>query len=251
MESIEMNMAAMMDSFHKRMTDFEVQMVELKTPNAAPTVGSLLTDFSSFKEFTLQALTTLQNQVALLVSSIDNFEMKGRRKMLMFHGVPEAKQEDTANLVINVVHEKLNIENFTINNIKRCHRMGTLRSGGSPRPVLVKIEDIAVRDKIWFAKTKLKGSGITMSEFLTKVRHNIFMAARSKFGVSKCWTREGSVYVSGSNNTRHCISSLEDINKLQVHNKPKDSNTLAQDMHKPAANAEKSTKPKRAAAIKK
>lgn len=68
---------------------------------------------------------------------------------------------------------------------------------------------------MWFAKTKLKGSGITLSEFLTRPRHQLFMSARDKFGVNNCWTKQGLVYVMGADGSRHRVSTLGDLNRIQ------------------------------------
>lgn len=42
------------------------------------------------------------------------------------------------------------------------------------------------------------------------------MAARFKFGISKCWTREGSVFILGADGKRHRIQSLSDLDKIVV-----------------------------------
>lgn len=50
-----------------------------------------------------------------------------------------------------------------------------------------------IRDKVLFAKTKLKVTGITESEFLMKSGHDVFLEARKRFGVGKCWTMNASM----------------------------------------------------------
>ncbi|KAJ0174304.1 hypothetical protein K1T71_010450 [Dendrolimus kikuchii] len=69
--------------------------------------------------------------------------------------------------------------------------------------------------KIWMAKTKLKGSGVTVSEFLTKYRHDLFMRVRQEFGVSKCWTRDGAIFTLRTDDKRHSISCLDDIKLIR------------------------------------
>ncbi|KOB52261.1 Uncharacterized protein OBRU01_25546 [Operophtera brumata] len=83
-----------------------------------------------------------------------------------------------------------------------------------------KLKDVAVRDKVWFAKTNLKDTGITLSEFLTKARHEDFMKARQRSGVTKCWTREGNVYVIGHDGDRHRINWLGDLNTIAAQSQP-------------------------------
>uniref|UniRef100_A0A2A4ITX7 Uncharacterized protein n=1 Tax=Heliothis virescens TaxID=7102 RepID=A0A2A4ITX7_HELVI len=141
-------------------------------------------------------------------------EMRGRRGILLLHGVSEVKDEDTAKVTAGIVKDRFKIQGFTVNDIKRCHRMGRSASTSKPRPILFKLRDVAVRDNIWFDKTKLKGTGITISEFLTKSRHDVFMAARKRFGVTKCWTRDGCVYVLAPDGTRHRVTTSAELSSL-------------------------------------
>ncbi|KAF9811198.1 hypothetical protein SFRURICE_002567 [Spodoptera frugiperda] len=76
------------------------------------------------------------------------------------------------------------------------------------------MQDVDTRDKVWYNKTKLKGTGITISEFLTKTRHQVFMAARNKFGVANCWTKAGHIYVLGPDGVRHRIASLTELRAI-------------------------------------
>lgn len=141
-------------------------------------------------------------------------EMHSRRKILLLHGVVEVKGENLVEVISNVIKTHLKLDGFNASDIKRCHRMGRPTAPHKHRPILVKFQQVVMRDKIWFAKTKLKGSGITASEFLTKSRHDVFMAAREKFGVTKCWTREGCVYVLSTDGERHRVVTMADLNKI-------------------------------------
>ncbi|RVE42610.1 hypothetical protein evm_012730 [Chilo suppressalis] len=59
---------------------------------------------------------------------------------------------------------------YNTDDVVRAMRLGRVRQD-KPRPLPVKLRSEAIRDNLWLAKKKLKGSGITMSEFLTKLRH--------------------------------------------------------------------------------
>lgn len=223
-------MSTLSDLFHKRMASFEA---ELPKTQSTPSITSLSSDYLSFKEFVIQAMNNVQQQINLLMHTVDSVETRSRRKMLLLHGVSETNQEDLADVVVKVVKQHLNMPNFTARDIRRCHRMGRSSAGHKPRPIVIKFETTDIRDGLWFAKTKFKGSGITVSEFLTKLRHEVFMAARQKFGVSQSWTREGVVFVIGRDGARNRISSLMDLHKVDV-----------QDGDKPAA-SDKASRPKR------
>lgn len=201
----------MMVEFTQRMEYFESELQ--KNLNQAPNISSLSVEFSSFKAFTLCALRTLQDQITMNARSIDHLEMRGRRKILLIHGVPEDQKENTSLVVARTVASKLKMPQFTSADISRCHRMGRSTSN-KPRPILFKMHDVAVRDNVWFAKTNLKNSGITISEFLTKSRHEVFMAARQRFGISKCWTQAGNVVVVSSDGSRQRVNWMGDLDKI-------------------------------------
>lgn len=212
-------------------------------------ISTLASDFAVFRDFITEAVNGLQQQIELLAKTVDSMEMRGRRSILLLHGIPERKDEDTAQVVVDTVKVRLRLDGFTTDDIKRCHRMGRSTSSSRLRPILVKLRDVTVRNNIWYDKTKLKSTGITISEFLTKSRHDLFMAARKRFGVTRCWTRDGCIYVLAPDGSRHHISSVAELNALQ----PQDTT------ESPANSAASATpkkpitmsRPKRAAANKK
>ncbi|CAG9785887.1 unnamed protein product [Diatraea saccharalis] len=213
MKSIQESMAELQQYFTGKMDEYQS---ELQAASPSPNINNLKSDFAAFRSFIMTVLQGLQQQVGLLAHQVDNIEMRTRRKMLLCHGLPEVKDEDAAAVITNAIVDRLKITEFTVDSISKCHRMGRASGNGKPRPILLKVHDIRLRDKIWFAKTALKKSGITISEFLTKARHDVFMAARDAFGVHKCFTQQGLVMVIGTDGKRTRISSMEELKKLTV-----------------------------------
>ncbi|KAF9408117.1 hypothetical protein HW555_012091 [Spodoptera exigua] len=136
------------------MTDFEKELKKNPT-NSSDTTQGITVEFSAFRSFAMQALTRLQEQVNFLVQTIDTMVMRRRRKILLLHGVPETKEEDTAAVVVRVVKEHLKLD-LEVPDIKRSHRMGRLTQ--KLRPILFKPHNTALRDGNWFGKTSLKGT---------------------------------------------------------------------------------------------
>lgn len=210
MNSLKDTMTSLSELFTTKMNEFQQDLHKSSSP---ATTSTLAADFKTFKSFILLALTSLKQQIELLSRMIDQQDMRTRRKMLLFHGVTEDKGEDTSARVTSIIAENLNLANFSTTNIKSSHRLG--RPGNNkPRPIVVRFNETAVRDKVWYAKTKLKGTGVTQSEFLTKTRHEAFLAARERFGISRCWTREGIIFVVTSDGTRHRAECLADIDEI-------------------------------------
>lgn len=212
MEAIQESMSSMMDMIQEKFNKFENDMKNI--PETSSSNSNLILEFSSFKTFVLQAFANIKQQIEVLVQNVDRLDMHSRRKILLLHGIPENKKENTLDKVVEIMKNKLKISDFTSDHIQRCHRMGRLQDSQKQRPILIKFCDFNMRSKVWFGKTSLKGSGVTISEFLTKLRHTIFTTAREKFGISKCWTRDGFIFVLGSDGCRHRITTMSAFNKL-------------------------------------
>ncbi|XP_063538678.1 uncharacterized protein LOC134747930 [Cydia strobilella] len=211
MKSIKQSVEEMSVSFNTRMAEFQAQ-IDMATPGS-PTVSSVAAQFEAFRSFIIKALETLQQQVEFLSHQVDSLEMRSRRKILLFHGVAEEDGEDTSARVVGLLRTHLKSE-LTTDDISRSHRMGRPRKNQT-RCVLVKFRDISNRNDVWYSKTALKGTGVIVSEFLTKPRHDVFMAARERLGVRNCFTRDGSVYVQVKEGERRCVSSLADLDSIK------------------------------------
>lgn len=250
MEGIQQSMAQLTDTFNKKFAEFEVRQQKLSAPSTS-TLSTLEEEFLAFKTFTLNALRALQTQVELISLENDRLEMHSRRKILLIHGVPEQQKEDTLATVVETIVSKLKLMDFNTSNISRCHRMGKTFTPERSRPILLKLCDMNLRSKVWAAKTSLKGSGITLSEFLTKRRHDIFMSARQRFGVTRCWTRDGCVYVQGSDGVRHRVEVMSDLDALAKTTMPEDAAQKRAQTGKDTKESAAATRPKRVAANKK
>lgn len=211
MDSVKSTLAEMRDLFDSRMTAFEGDL--RKAGTTTPSASSLAADFAAFKLFMLTAMRSLQDQVDMLAQETDRLDMRGRRKILLVHGVAEVDKEDTEAVVAEIVSNKLGVSDFGVGDIGRCHRMGR-SSATRSRPILVKFKLHGTRDSVWFSKKKLKDTGVTLSEFLTKRRHDVFMAARLRFGVTKCWTRDGCIHVTAADGTTHRITTMAELSAI-------------------------------------
>ncbi|KAM3963068.1 uncharacterized protein ACR2FA_002828 [Aphomia sociella] len=201
----------MMEHFNVRMAAFQKDLH--KVNNAPLTISSLAADFTAFRAFITDTLGNLQKQVAVLAQQLDLAEMRSRRKILLLHGVEERRGSDSSQDVVKVVKETLKLSDFSLVDITRSHRMGRLATD-KPRPILVKFKEETVRNKVWFTKTALKDSGITISEFLTKGRHDAFITARHHFGVKNCWTRGGCVVIITADGTRHRVTTSAEVQMI-------------------------------------
>lgn len=200
--------------FSSRMADYEdkLQKFSAGATTTHPDITTLSCEFSEFKSFVWQTLSKLKSQMELLVCGLDRHETAMRRKVLLFHGLPEKDKEILHNTVHKVITNQMKVTNIPMENLHVCHRLGSFN--GKSRPILVRFHDFQQRQTVWESKTSLKGTGITISEFLTQVRHKTFIAARKHFGVKNSWTVEGKIMVLLPNKSRRKIESMAELQLL-------------------------------------
>ncbi|KAI5637852.1 hypothetical protein NE865_09507 [Phthorimaea operculella] len=210
------SMDAMVKTFNTKMAEFEAELKQTPARKPPTTISALNTEFQLFKAFVVNAVTILRAEVEALARGQDRLEMHNRRKILLVHGVAETDKEDTAARVVAAIAAKCNIPAVTVASIRSSHRLGKKEGKSKPRPIVVKFTDASVRDRVWNSKKALKGTNVTLSEFLTKPRHTVFMAAREFYGVSSCWTRDGCIHVKTPDGNKKRIESMAEFHALCV-----------------------------------
>ncbi|CAG4980097.1 unnamed protein product [Colias eurytheme] len=222
MEAIQQSLAQMSELFNKRMLDFQQELQKsTSTTTLASPPSRLASDFLAFRSFVVTSLQCLQTQVDSLSQMYDSLEMRNRRKILLLHGVAEDTDKSPITISLELMSKHLKVPNLSADCITQCHRLGSLKDG-KPRPILLKFNNLSLKQELWSAKAKLKGSGVTLSEFLTKHRHDLFMSTRERFGVTKCWTRDGRIFVIARDGSRHRVETIADLKAIasDTGNKP-------------------------------
>lgn len=133
------------------------------------------------------AIVIKDHEIAALERRVDDLEQYSRRQCLRIFGVEEKDGEDTDKIVMEVA-EKVGVT-VQLTDIDRSHRVGVKR-GDRPRPLIAKFVSYRNRNEIFRNKKKLKNSGITIREDLTKVRYNLLQEAIKKHGFQHVWTVE-------------------------------------------------------------
>lgn len=210
-EQLQKTMEELSSMVACKMGDFEKNL-SLSTA-ASPTVKSLAADFYAFKTLVWKTLGLLQSQIELLVQGMDRMETQSRKKLLLFHGIKEDKDENVQKSILAVLSNEMKIPDVKVEHLSSCHRIGTKKD--SARPILVRFSNIQLRSKAWKAKTNLKGTKITITEFLTKSRQNIFVAARNYFGMKKCWTADGVIVILLPDKSRMKVTTMSELQQIK------------------------------------
>ena len=202
---------ARMGNFEERLQKATASSPSTMSP-AHTGLPALAHDFAEFKVMVWKTLAKLKTQTELLALGFDRHETFLRRKVLLLHGVPEAREEKVSEVVLDILTNNMKLPDLTLSDLQTCHRLGT--STAKPRSILVRFRDLEQRRLVWDTKTSLKESGIIISEFLTKTRHDVFMAARKHFGVKNCWTTDGRIIILLPDKTRKKVEVHSELRSI-------------------------------------
>ena len=118
----------------------------------------------------------LQNEVSSWKERIDFLEKKSddseqhsRRKYLLVHGIEEQEQENSDNIVLNVIQEHLDIE-LSVKDLDRSERIAKSNSKSKRRHTIFKFISYIDRRGIFNNKKRLKDTGVSITGSLTAGR---------------------------------------------------------------------------------
>lgn len=156
-----------------------------------------------------------------LTDDLDNMEQYSRHNCLLLHGIRESTTEVTDKLIIQTINDKLNL-NIKQDDIDRSHRIGQPRkhppgasnSHHKPRPIIIKFVSYRTRSLVFMNKRHLKGSGLLITENLTRRRSELLQAAKASPSVEAAWTKDGRIILLLENNKKVSVSSLSELNNF-------------------------------------
>jgi hypothetical protein len=172
-------------------------------------------------------ITSLQEQQATLIKQLsamegklDEHEQYSRRNCLLIHGLPETHKENTTTIAIKTIAERLKVS-LSEDDIDRSHRLGTKQKLNTSdedvkqsRPIIVKFCSYAKRDKVFKCKSKLRKTGIVITENLTAKRMSLLNAAKHHQSVESAWSIDGRIQCITTSERYMNIKNMSDLDKL-------------------------------------
>ena len=126
-------------------------------------------------------------------------EQYSRRNCLLIHGIDEENQENTDEVVINVLKKEMD-EEITHQDIDRSHRLGNRKLGkNKPRPIIIKFLRY-VSAKIFKNKIKLQRKRISVKESLTKLKVKKLLKTREEHSFRNVWFNDRKILYIDVNN---------------------------------------------------
>lgn len=155
-------------------------------------INDRITALSNGLDFLTKQCDQNSDDILKVNYSTDSIEQYTRRNNLRFLAIPENDSENTDDIIIELVKNKFGIS-LNVTDIERSHRLGKMREGANtkPRPIIVKFLSYRVREAIFTKKRVLKGSRISISEDLTRLRAQLLRKAQDTFGKRNVWTSDG------------------------------------------------------------
>ncbi|KAB0802302.1 hypothetical protein PPYR_04488 [Photinus pyralis] len=184
-------------------------IMEKQTANILNSIDIKFNEFyESLKELKSDLSKTI-SRVDCAEEKLDDLEQYVRRNNLRIFGVKEAVGEDTDQIVIALIKNKLNID-ISLNDLERSHRVGPKVSQFA-RPIIVKFCSYRKRAEVFGNKKLLKKTGFVIREDLTKRRYKLVQSAQEKYGKNNVWTADGKIVIKKSDNTVSYISNANNL----------------------------------------
>jgi hypothetical protein len=150
---------------------------------------------------------------------LESLEQFGRRNCLLIHGVAERSNElteDTDAIAIDIVRNKLGLEidRTQLDRLHRLWRRNISQTRPKPRPILLKFVSYNVRSEVFRRKRRLKGSGLGVTESLTRKRMELYSTVNNHSNVSSAWTLDGRIIALRNDQRKIIVESPKDLSKL-------------------------------------
>ena len=121
---------------------------------------------------------------------------------IRIYGVKESQNENSGEVVCDIMKEKLGIE-LCPGDINKVHRLNQVNPAvNKPRAIIVKFFSHAIKRRCVLNRKKLKGTGIVIAEDLTRVNSGVLNRARNHDCVESTWSVEGKLFAKLRDGTR-------------------------------------------------
>ena len=164
-----------------------------------------------------QDLSVLNEQ---LNTNLDDLEQYSRRNCLLLHGIRESPNEIAENVILETINNKLKLT-LKPDDIDRTHRIGQLKrkpdasnTMPKPRPFIIKFVSYRARFLVFRNKRLLKGSGLLVTENLTRQRNEILQDAKHRSSVESAWSQDGRIVLLLKTKKKVTITTLSELNKV-------------------------------------
>lgn len=160
-----------------------------------------------------EKVSLLEKENFKLQDNYDSLEQYSRSNNIRIFGIQESDNENVYETVIKLCNDNLEVK-IANTDIDVCHRLPSRNN--QIKPIIVKFTRRTVKDQIYNAKRKLKGTRIVIREDLTRKRQDLVKMAAGIVGVRNVFTRNGSVFIKRGENI-HKICNDGDLLNVSLN----------------------------------
>lgn len=181
-----------------------------------------LQDVQTKLDDSIERIKTLERKTNDTEERAIRNEQYSRRSNIRITGLKETGGENSVKVAVKLFSEKLTIT-VNENDIDAAHRIPRADTS-KPRPMIIKFLKRTDRDSVIKARSKLKGTGITIMEDLAKENQRLLVRVASKPGIVNTWSHNGKILAKLKDNSIHEITRHTDLNALVAsHEHPKET----------------------------
>ena len=163
-------------------------------------------------------VSKLKKELSTVNKTLEEQEQYSRRNCLRIQGIKETEGENTDALVSNIVRDRLKID-ISPSDIDRSHRIMPRNRNPDEtvkeKCIIVKFATYNMRQRVYQARAKLKGTTIFINEDLTSERQALMYAARKCRAISWTWSQDGKIFgITSKDRKRVIIRSRNDLDRL-------------------------------------
>jgi arginyl-tRNA synthetase len=141
-----------------------------------------------------------------------------RKDNLRMFGVKEKDDEDCKKVVCTVINKSLDV-NIVPSDIAVAHRLP--KSGKQKhRPIIVRLKDHSLRWDILKVRKKLKGTGISIAEDITRENFKLMMEAQVSDCFTSVWFTNGKVKAVDVRKKSYILNLFDDFKEIVGKPKP-------------------------------
>lgn len=205
----------MTSRFEKLEENLQVGLKELKdqllneAPKTPTEVNSIMEKITTFEKKAFESLAALKT---ILHEALDGQKQEYNLNIVVVNGIAETDDENLYEVIPKFISKKLQI-NITDKDIDYSYRIGKKNESQKPRPIAVRFVNRWLRDKVFYVKKNLKGSGIVLTEYLVNKIQVLYKKVREMVGPRNCWTFNARIYVS-INNTKKTVRNIQELEEL-------------------------------------
>lgn len=136
------------------------------------------------------------NSVQELINKCDALEQYTRRNTVRLIGAPRLPRDEVDEYTLGLLRDKLGMD-VSSAAIDRCHPVGPPRDG--KQDLLVKFVSYQFARSARKNSAKLRGTGLSIVEDLTKIRYSLYRSITSKLGAKNVWVFDGAIWTNINN----------------------------------------------------